>query len=250
MTTQRSLSSSSRTQARIAILGLGGLGCPAAWALAAAKAGTLILIDDDLVDRTNLHRQILFRECDVGRSKVDAAAEALRRMAPHVHVETHKARFQPDTISLIDNADIILECTDRYAVKFLAADAAYLLHKPIVHGAAIRWIGTAMLVGPQGRPCYRCLFEDLPLGAQQTCDISGVVGPICGIIGAIQAHLALRALEPNEVSSYGSLAAFDGRKATDSLRIHTLRARSNCALCSNQSQIHTIERSRYSEPCT
>lgn len=240
---------STQQQARIAILGLGGLGTPAAWALAAANVGTLILIDDDSVDRTNLHRQILFRDCDVGRPKVEAAADALHRIAPNVHIESRKTRFRPDTISVVEDADLIVECTDRYAAKFLAADVAYLLHKPIVHGAAIRWIGTAMLVGPQGKPCYRCVFEDIPLGAQQTCDISGVVGPVCGVIGALQAYLGLRFFEESSYSSYGIFASFDGRQRQEPLRIRSLQARPNCALCSNQSTIQTIELSRYSEAC-
>ena len=235
-----------RADARIAIVGLGGLGCPAALALAHAGIGTLLLIDDDDVDETNLHRQILYRPEDVGRHKLDAARDALLREKPSLNVELHRGRLHPGSIDVLARADVVLECSDRYAVKFLAADAARLLGKPIVHGAAIRWVGTVMATAPTGSPCYRCFFEDLPEGAQQTCDVAGIVGPVCGIVGALQAHLALGIVD--ERAPYGRLFTIDGWK--ERVRTIGIPRRPGCALCGTSPTIAGIEASRYvSPPC-
>ncbi len=232
-----------RSTARVAIVGVGGLGAPAALALAHAQIGALVLIDDDVVDRTNLHRQILFRDADVGRSKLDAAVDALRRAAPWTKVESHAARLTPETFSLLREVDVVVECSDNFATKFLAADAARILRKPIVHGAAIRWIGTALAVGPEGGPCYRCLFEDIPDGAQAGCDVAGVVGPVCGVIGALQAHFALKFVDQAGQGPAGRLATFDGR--TDALRFRNVPRRNHCPLCGVTPTIDAIDSSRY-----
>jgi molybdopterin/thiamine biosynthesis adenylyltransferase len=231
----------SRRDARVTLIGVGGLGTPVALALARAGVGTLRLLDDDVVDRTNLHRQILFRDADVGRSKLEAARDALVRAAPGMRIELHEGRLHPGSIDALEDADVIVECSDRYAVKFLAADAARILGKPIVHGAAIRWIGTAMATGPKGSPCYRCIFEEIPDGAQSSCDVSGVVGPVCGVIGALEAHLALRILDGAE--PWGTLASFDGR--SDVLRMRRISPRKSCPLCGTPPTIDRIEPSRY-----
>lgn len=239
-----------RKDAIVAVVGLGGLGCPAALALARAGVGTLRLLDDDAVDRTNLHRQILYRDADVGRHKLDAAADALRREAQGLKLDLRKTRLRPDTIAELAGADVILECSDQFAVKFLAADAAFLQSTAVVIGAAIRWIGTALSVGPRGGPCYRCLFEDIPGGGQASCDVSGVVGPVCGVIGGLQAHLALRAIDAPSVghpdAGHGQLLRFDGRR--DDLRAHALSRRPTCPLCGVSRIITGIEPGRYAPP--
>jgi molybdopterin/thiamine biosynthesis adenylyltransferase len=225
----------------VAVIGVGGLGAPVCWALARAGVGTLTLIDDDVVDETNLHRQILFREEDVGRHKIDATVEALRRLTSSIELVPVRARLTPANVEVLARADVVVECSDRYAVKFLAADAARLLRKPIVHGAAIRWIGTAMATAAEGKPCYRCLFEDLPEGAQQTCDLSGVVGPVCGIVGALQADLALRILDG--ARPFGEIASLDARR--EMIKYTRFSARSSCPLCGDAPSIDRIEPSRY-----
>ncbi len=228
-----------------AIVGVGGLGTPAALALAHAGVGRLILIDDDTVDRSNLHRQILFRDADVGRPKLEAAADALAREGLSIGLSTEvvprKGRITPGSLELLDGADVILECSDNYATKFLAADAARLRRTPIVHGAAIRWVGTVLAVGPDGGPCYRCLFEDIPPGAQAGCDVAGVVGPVCGVIGALQAHFALRILDGR--SPFGTLATLDGLR--DELRVRVAARRNQCPLCGVSPTIDAIDASRY-----
>jgi molybdopterin/thiamine biosynthesis adenylyltransferase len=225
----------------VAVIGVGGLGAPVCWALARAGVGALTIIDDDVVDATNLHRQILFREEDVGRHKIEATVDALRRLSKTIEIVPVRARLTPANVEVLSRADVVVECSDRYAVKFLAADAAKLLRKPIVHGAAIRWIGTAMATSAEGKPCYRCLFEDLPDGAQQSCDVSGVVGPVCGIVGALQADLALRILDGER--PFGEIASLDARR--ESIKYTAFRARSSCPLCGDAPSIDRIEPARY-----
>jgi molybdopterin/thiamine biosynthesis adenylyltransferase len=221
----------------VAIVGVGGLGAPAALALARAGVESLILLDDDTVDRSNLHRQILFRDVDVDRPKVEATIDSLRRMGLKTKLEA-RGRLTPNALERLDGAQVIVECTDNYATKFLAADVARLKGLPIVHGSAIRWIGTALSVGPAGGPCYRCLFEDIPAGAQDSCDVAGVVGPVCGIVGAVQAHLAVSGAE-----SYGTLVTLDGLR--DDLRVRRISARAGCALCGASRTIDAIDAARY-----
>lgn len=222
----------------IAIVGVGGLGAPAALALAKAGVGSLIFIDDDVVDASNLHRQIIFRDCDVGKPKVGATIDNLRRMGVGTKLEAREGRLTPASLDRLDGAHVVLECSDNFATKFLAADAARLRGLPIVHGSAIRWIGTVLSVGPEGGPCYRCLFEDIPEGAQASCDVAGVVGPVCGIVGALQAHLALSRSE-----EYGTLITLDGLR--DELRVRRISARAGCALCGSARTIDAIDAARY-----
>lgn len=217
--------------ARVLVVGVGGLGAPLATALAAAGVATLGLCDDDEVDRSNLHRQLLFRDADVGRPKLDAACESLARAFPRLRLEPHATRLVPENaLDLVARYDLVVEGSDNFATKFLAADACARVRRPVVHGAAIRWIGTALAVGARGRPCYRCLFEDLPDGgAQPTCDDAGVMGPVVGLTGALQADLAL-ALLAGDADAAGTLVTVDGRAARP-IRRRRLRARADCRLC-------------------
>jgi molybdopterin/thiamine biosynthesis adenylyltransferase len=233
-----------RGRARVLVVGVGGLGCPAALALARAGVGTLGLADDDEVDVTNLHRQVLFSEADVGAHKVDAAARALARLAPRTAVEPHRTRLLPtNAVELVGRYDLVVEGSDNFATKFLAADACALAKVPIVHAAAVRWHGTALAVGRGGAPCYRCLFEDLPEGDPPNCAEAGVVGPMVGVVGALQADLALAMLDGEDVA--GTLVTFDGK--TDAFRRRRLSPRPTCALCGAGSigRIDHIDEARY-----
>ncbi|HYJ10603.1 MAG TPA: ThiF family adenylyltransferase, partial [Polyangiaceae bacterium] len=176
---------------RALVVGLGGLGCPVAGVLARVDELELWLCDDDLVDETNLHRQLLYREQDVGRHKLDAAEHALLELgvAPE-RLRLVRSRLLPENArQLVREVDVVIEGADNFATKFLAADAAHLEARPIVHGAGIRFVATAWAVAAQGRPCYRCLFEDVPPGAQQNCSEAGVMGPVVGFCGALMADL-------------------------------------------------------------
>ncbi len=230
------------TGSRVLVVGLGGLGCPAALVLARAGVGTIGLADDDTVELSNLHRQILFTEEDVGKPKAEAAAEALRRATPGVRVEAHPTRMLPhNAVGLASRYDVIVEGTDNFATKFLAADACRIARKPIVHAAAVRWHGTAFAVGPEGGPCYRCLFEDIPRDNAPNCAEAGVIGPMVGVVAAVQADLAISVLVGDDV--LGTLFTFDGKTLASRRRV--VPARPSCALCGTSRTIHRIDPARY-----
>lgn len=228
MSTSR-VTESRLTQKTALIVGLGGLGCPAALALVRAGVGTLLLCDDDTVDATNLHRQILFSEKDVGRDKLDAARDALSREGAS-EIELIRSRFLPENSrALVRRADIVLEGADNFATKFLAADTCFLEEKPIVHGACIRFVGTAWSVSPTGQPCYRCLFEDLlPEEQSPNCNSAGVFGPVVGVIGALMADLAFDALL-DVTDRSGQVFSFDGKRLV--ARTTVVSPRTDCPLC-------------------
>lgn len=229
-------------RARVLVVGVGGLGCPLAMVLARAGVGTIGLADDDVVDVTNLHRQILFRDEDVGRPKIDAAKAALERLAPRVCVEAHATRLLPsNAVELAARYDVVVEGSDNFPTKFLAADACRLAGRPVVHAAAVRWHGTALAVGPHGKPCYRCLFEDVPREDAPNCAEAGVVGPVVGVVAAAQADLALSILAGEDVA--GTLFTFDGKAMA--ARRRRIASRASCALCGERRSISAIEVARY-----
>lgn len=232
---------------RVLIVGLGGLGSPVAAILSRVPDVELWLCDDDVVDVTNLHRQILYRDADVGTDKLEAAVKSLiLRGADPSRLVPQRTRLLPDNArQLISEVDVVLEGSDNFATKFLAADAAHLVGRPIVHGASVRFVGTAWAVAAEGAPCYRCLFEDVPPGAQQGCTEAGVMGPVVGFCGALMADLALRVLS-GDAGAFGSLYTYDGQ--TDRLRQVTATPRQDCPLCGHAPTISDLIETRYTNP--
>ena len=232
---------------RVLVVGLGGLGCPVASVLARARGVELWLCDDDQVELSNLHRQTLYGDEDVGHDKLDAAKAALVAAgALAERIVLVRSRLLPENArQLVGEVDLVLEGADNFATKFLAADAAHLEQRPIVHGAAVRFVATAWAVSATGAPCYRCLFEDVPSGAQQGCSEAGVMGPVVGICGALMADLALRVLS-GDASSFGSLYTYDGQN--DRLRQVAAAARADCPLCGATPSVLDIRESRYLTP--
>jgi molybdopterin/thiamine biosynthesis adenylyltransferase len=227
---------------RILLVGTGGVGAPCALALAEAGVGTLVLADEDRVELVNLHRQLLFVESDIGQSKLDAAKRALETRRPAISVELFHGRALPATANeLLRSVDAVVDATDNFASRFLLADACRLAGKPVVHAAAIRWIGTVVSTGPRGAPCYRCLFEDLPDTAPD-CATAGIVGPVCGVIGGIAAEMALSAAL-GEARLTGRVATFDG--LSDELRLLPVARRNDCVLCGHAPTIVDLVETRY-----
>lgn len=222
------------------LIGAGGLGCPALLALVEAGVGRIAIADDDVVDVTNLHRQILYTDADVGRDKLDAALDALGRYArPNQRLEAVRTRLLPDNArDLVRGFDVVLEGADNFATKFLAADACHLEGRPLVHGAAVRLRATVWSVAAAGRPCYRCLFEDLPPAeAGQSCAEAGVLGPVVGLAGALMADLALDVL--SGAPRWGTLFAYDGLR--DRLREVRVEPRATCPLCGSNARISALD---------
>jgi molybdopterin/thiamine biosynthesis adenylyltransferase len=238
---------------RVLLVGVGGLGSPAAIVLARAGVGTLGIADDDAVDLSNLHRQILFQDADVGRNKVDAAVDGLRAWTSDTTctppaVIAHKTRLLPHNArELVRAYDLVVEGSDNFATKFMAADACFLEGVPVVHGSAVRWHGTALAVGATGQPCYRCVFEDIPHEHAPNCAEAGVMGPVVGVVAALQADLALRLLVGEPVA--GELVTFDGK--TGRHRRRPAAPRASCPLCGPpgiETRIESVEMSRYVAP--
>jgi molybdopterin-synthase adenylyltransferase len=182
--------------ARVLIVGLGGLGSPAALYLAAAGVGTLVLADHDNVDVSNLQRQIIHRQAAIGTAKVVSAARTLRDLDPDLSVVTIDQRL--DTAALIREAaacDLVLDATDNFATRFAINEACRATGTPLVSGAAIRWEGQVAVFDPRDAtsPCYRCLYRSGDEGALN-CAENGVISPLVGIIGACQALEAIKLL--------------------------------------------------------
>ncbi len=229
------------------MIGAGGIGCPVALALATAHARgelqdvRLVVLDDDLVEAENLHRQILFEERDLSTPKGIALARRVQEISPTLEVRGLIERFLPDSaLALAESADILVDASDNFATRFLAADAAHLARRPLVSAASIRWLATVVLGLPQG-PCYRCVFEDIPEGDAPDCASAGIIGPICGVAGAIAADLAIQLVRGNH--SANRVFSYDGR--TDLLRAISVRRRESCALCGPSANITTIDAPRY-----
>ena len=201
--------------ARVAVVGAGGLGSPAAFYLAAAGVGQLVLADDDVVDRSNLQRQILHTEARVGVSKVESARVALTALNPSIKVDTLPQRITSENVeSLIGDADVVLDGGDNFPVRYLLNDACIKLRKPLVYGAVHRFEGQVS-VFDAGRqrgvaPCYRCLFpEPPPPEAAPNCAEAGVLGVLPGVIGLLQATEVLKLLLGIGEPLTGRLLHFD-----------------------------------------
>lgn len=203
------------------LLGAGGLGCPAALALAGEKLDLrLLIVDPDRVDRSNLSRQILYGEADLGAFKAEVAA---RRVGGEARV----ARFDASTAGdLLRGADVLIDGTDNFETRFFANDEALRRGLPLVHGAALGWTGQLATILPGHSGCLRCLFEGPPQGAP-TCAEAGVLAPLCGLVGAGMARAAASVLRGNPES--GVLHRWDARRGTH--RSLLLRRDPACAAC-------------------
>ena len=214
-------------RARVLIVGLGGVGAPAALYLAAAGVGTLGLIDDDTVALSNLQRQIIFTTVDADRPKVEAGATHLAALNPHVAVEPFAERLTPDNArSLIERFDVVLDGTDDFYTRFAVNAACVATGRPLVSGALGRWNGQVGVF--TGRPCYQCLVAETPPDAE-TCARVGVVGALAGVIGAMAALETIKLITGAGEPLTGRLMLYDGLAGTS--RVVKITADPACPVC-------------------
>jgi adenylyltransferase/sulfurtransferase len=227
--------------ARILIVGAGGLGSPVALYLAAAGVGTLGLVDFDVVDVTNLQRQILHGTADVGRSKLDSARDRLHDVNPHVHVVPHGVRLtSANALEIIGGYDIVVDGTDNFATRYLVNDACVLLGKPNVYGSIFRFEGQASVFSTPDGPCYRCLFpEPPPPGLVPSCAEGGVLGVLPGLVGTIQAAEAIKLVLGAGSSLAGRLLLVDALTMT--FRSVTLRRDPACPACGTRTITELVD---------
>jgi len=226
MTGQRTLK-----QARVLLIGAGGLGSPTALYLAAAGIGTLGLVDFDVVDVTNLQRQIIHGTKDVGRPKIASAKDRIADVNPHVHVEAFETPFtSANALEIAKDFDIIVDGTDNFATRYLTNDTAVLLGKPNVYGSIFRFDGQSSVFATEDGPCYRCLFrEPPPPGLVPSCAEGGVLGVLPGLIGTIQATETIKLILGVGDSLIGRLLLVD----TLSMQFRTVNIRKDptCPAC-------------------
>lgn len=218
-------------EARVLCVGAGGLGSPVALYLAAAGVGTLGVLDADQVDLTNLQRQILHGTPDLGRAKVESAAERLRAINPHVRVVRHPVRLTSDNaLDILPEYDVVVDGTDNFPTRYLVNDACVLLGKPNVYGSVFRWEGQVSVFATPGGPCYRCLFrEPPPPGLVLDCAEGGVMGVLPGIIGSLQALETLKLILGAGSTLAGRLLIFDALELN--WREVALRRNPDCPVC-------------------
>lgn len=211
--------------ARVLIVGAGGLGCPVSLSLAQRGVRHLTLIDDDVVDVTNLQRQPWHHLADVGRPKVESAATKLRAAFPHLTVDARQERLlAANALARFAEHDLVIDATDGVETKFLLSDASVLSGVPSVYAGVLRFEGLAMRIEPRAGPCLRCLFETPPEDAP-TCAQAGVLGSMAGVIGGVQAALACAAIQP----PVSMLHVIDGLHL--SFRTVKVRRRDDCPAC-------------------
>jgi len=214
------------------VIGAGGLGGPALLTLAAAGVGRLVLVDDDAVETSNLNRQPLFGEADVGRRKAAAAAERIATLHPAVRVEPLDRRFDAaDAEDLVRSVDVLVDGSDNFPTKFLANDAAACARRPLVHGGVLRTTAQLLTVVPGGLGgCLRCLFEAPPSeGDIPSCAQAGVLGTVAGFAGALMGAEALRVLSGERGAYEGRLFTFEARSGRS--RVVPVRRRVGCPSC-------------------
>ena len=224
--------------AKVLIIGAGGLGAPAAMYLAAAGVGKIGIADADVVDLSNLQRQIIHTTNDLGKPKVESAAEMMRDINPNVEVQTYNAFIDSKNIlDLLSDYDFVLDGTDNFPAKFLINDACVMANKPFTHAGIIRFKGQLITVIPHESPCYRCVFKNPPpKGAVPTCREAGVVGAMAGVIGSLQALEAVKYITGTGELLTGKLLTFDAL----TMNFHTVKLPprgAGCAVCSDHPAI-------------
>jgi molybdopterin/thiamine biosynthesis adenylyltransferase/rhodanese-related sulfurtransferase len=227
-------------QSKLLLVGAGGLGCPAAFYLAAAGVGTLGIIDNDVVDISNLQRQILHTNDRVGKPKVESAKQTLQALNPDVKVIPYQEKLTSTNImDIIKNYDFVIDGCDNFPTRYLVNDACILANKPNVHGSIFQFEGQATVFYPGKGPCYRCLYpEPPPADMAPSCQEAGVLGVLPGLIGVIEALEGIKLILGKGDPLIGRLLFFN----TLTMEINTLRLRRdpNCPMCGDHPRIHEL----------
>jgi sulfur-carrier protein adenylyltransferase/sulfurtransferase len=217
--------------ARVLCIGTGGLGSPLAFYLAAAGVGTLGLVDFDVVDASNLQRQIIHSTSDIGRSKLDSAEDKLKALNPYLNVMKYETKLTSENaLEIFRDFDIIADGTDNFPTRYLVNDACVLSHKPNVYGSIFRFEGQASVFATEDGPCYRCLYpEPPPPGLVPSCAEGGVLGILPGLIGVIQATEVIKLILKNGEPLIGRLLLVDALH----MRFREMKLRKNpeCPVC-------------------
>lgn len=226
--------------AKVLVIGAGGLGSPVALYLAAAGVGTIGIADADVVDISNLQRQVIHFTSDIGKPKVESAAEKMRAINPDVTVQTyHEFLLASNIRPILRDYDFVIDGTDNFAAKFLINDACVLEKKPFSHGGILRFNGQTMTVVPGVSACYRCVFQaPPPPGAVPSCSQAGILGSVAGMLGTIQATEALKFLLGAGELLTNTLLSFDAK----TLEFRKIRFKPNaqCAVCGSAPSIHEL----------
>ena len=225
-------------RSKVCIVGAGGLGSPVLLYLAAAGIGRIGLVDFDSVDRTNLQRQIAHTEDGVGRSKVESAAARARALNPTIAIEAHETRLDADNVlSVIDPYDLIVDGTDNYTVRVLLNDACYLSRKPLVSASVVRFEGQlSTFRAYEGGACYRCVFPEAPAdGVVARCDTAGILGPVAGVMGTLQATEVIKQILGLGTGMAGRLMLYDA--LDNDMRMIRTPKNPACPLCGDNPSI-------------
>lgn len=227
-------------ESSVLVVGVGGLGIPASVYLAAAGVGRVGVVDGDVVERSNLHRQTIYSEADVGRPKARVAGERLRDVNPHITVEAHELRLSSsNAMEILKGYDVVVDCTDNFPARYLINDACVLLGRPDVYASIFRFDGQASVFDSRRGPCYRCLFpEPPPPDSVQDCAQAGVLGVLPGIMGSIQAVEAMKLLLGEGNALVGRLLLFNASDAS----FNELRFKKNegCPVCGRNPSIRKL----------
>ncbi len=236
--------------AKVLVLGAGGLGAPIIQYLAAAGAGTLGIADDDEVELSNLQRQVIHGDDDVGRKKVDSAAEFVTDLNPDVNVERHALRVTPDNVEeLIDGYDFVVDGTDNFETRYLVNDACTLAGIPFSHGSIFRFEGqVTTFAGDDDSPCYRCLFPEAPpAGMVPNCATAGVLGVLPGTVGCLQATETVKHITGKGETLDGSMLFFDALDMEfDKVEIPK---QDDCPVCGDDPAIESVHDVEYTASC-
>jgi len=225
---------------RVLIAGMGGLGSPAALYLAAAGIGTFGLVDFDVVELSNLQRQVIHTTEDLGKPKVDSAGETIKAINPDATVHQYRQRIASETIAdIITDYDLVLDGTDNFPTRFLLNDACLLTGKILVYGAVLGFDGQVSVFAPNQGPCYRCLIPEMPPpGAVPSCQQGGILGVLPGVIGVLQATEAIKLLIGVGEPLIGRLLLFDALGME--IREVKLRRDPDCPACSERSNLNEL----------